>query len=285
MKFMCHAVFSALPLFLAASSPAAEPGRANGTLTLDGKTSALAFAISHGEEDLYDSGKTNTTVVLLDREAEAAVATSDWELAQAAKTAGLVSLSLRFDGTKLVGTRLNAPGQNGTAVLPGQWFTYRPAGGSAGSVSGSLQMAPHEWDGHTYACTVEFTAIPAAPASEPEPEAEPLAEETLPPALPPATTSTIEPDSLTPLMVKAIMERDEAQVVKLLKLGANPNARDPYGIPMLNWAVMSCLPQAVQALVDAKADLTYERAPGMTVLVEAGACPEAEKILRAAGAK
>ena len=283
--FMRRVLVSVLPLFIVASSPAVEPGRASGTITLDGKSSALTFAYSHEEEDLYDSVKKNTAVVLLDREAEATVATSDWELAQAAKTAGLVSLALRFDGAKLVSARLNAPGQNGTVVLPGQWFTYRPAGGSAGPVSGALQMAPHEGDGHTYACTVEFTAAPAAPASEPEPEAEPVEEETPPPDLPPATTSMIDPESLTPLMVKAIMDKDEAQVVKLLKLGADPNARDPYGIPMLNWAVMSCLPQAVQALVDAKADLTYERAPGMTVLVEAGACPEAEKILRAAGAK
>jgi hypothetical protein len=44
------------------------------------------------------------------------------------------------------------------------------------------------------------------------------------------------------------------------------------------------LPKAVQALVNAKADLTYQRAPGMTIMTEAGACPQAEKILRAAGA-
>lgn len=276
-------LFSILALSFVAVSRAAEPGRASGTLTLDGKTSALAFAIRHAEEDLYDSAKMNTAVVLLDRDAEAAVATDDWELAQAAKTAGLVSLALRFDGAKLVNTRLNAPGLNGTVVLPGQWFVYRPAGGAAGTISGTLRMAPQESDGHTYACAVEFTAAPAAPAAEPA--ADPVAEETPPPDLPPATTVTIAPDALTPLMVKAIMEKDEAQVLKLLKLGADPNARDPYGIPMLNWAVMSCLPQAVQALVDAKADLTYERAPGMTLLMEAGACPAAEKILRAAGAK
>lgn len=278
-------LFSVLAMLLAASSPAVEPGRADGTFTLDGQTSTLAFAVSHEEEDLYDSAKMNTVVVLLDRDAEAAVATDDWQLAQAAKTAGLVSLALRFDGAKPVSSRLNAPGLNGTVVLPGQWFAYRPAGGSAGTLAGSLRMAPQESGGHTYACAVEFTAAPAAPASEPEPEAEPFAGEIPPPAPPPATTATIDPDSLTPLMVKAIMEKDEAQVSKLLKLGANPNARDPYGIPMLNWAVMSCLPQAVQALVDAKADLTYERAPGMTLLMEAGACPEAEKILRDAGAK
>jgi hypothetical protein len=46
-----------------------------------------------------------------------------------------------------------------------------------------------------------------------------------------------------------------------------------------------CQPQVVKALVDKKADLTYQRAPGMTVLTEAGACPEAAKILKAAGAK
>ena len=283
--FMRRVLVSVLPLFIVASGLAAEPGRASGTFTLDGKTSSLAYAISHEEEDVFDSTKMIVAVVLVDRDVEAAVATVDWELAQGAKTAGLVSLALRFDGAKLAGARLNAPGLDGTVILPSQWFTYRPAGGAAGPISGQVQMAPQEWDGHTYACSVEFTAAPAAPAAEPEPEAEPAEEETPPPDLPPATTSTLDPDSLTPLMVQAIMEKDEAQVLKLLKLGANPNARDPYGIPMLNWAVMSCLPQAVQALVDAKADLAYERAPGMTILMEAGACPEAEKILRAAGAK
>ena len=82
-----------------------------------------------------------------------------------------------------------------------------------------------------------------------------------------------------------MMQKDEAQALKLIKLGLDPNARDQYGVPVLNWAVMMCMPKVVQALVDAKADLTYERAPGFTILKEAGACPEAEKILRAAGAK
>jgi len=48
---------------------------------------------------------------------------------------------------------------------------------------------------------------------------------------------------------------------------------------------MVCQPLVVQALVNMKADLTYQRAPGLTALVEAGACPAAEKILRAAGAR
>jgi hypothetical protein len=54
---------------------------------------------------------------------------------------------------------------------------------------------------------------------------------------------------------------------------------------VLNWAVMMCQPTVVQALVNAKASLTYQRAPGLSILTEAGVCPEAAKILRAAGAK
>ncbi len=286
MNLFRWSVSVAFAFLLAPSLLAAEPGRASGSITIDGQATALAFAYSHPEEDLYDSSKQDTDVVLLDRDAEAAVILSDWELAQAAKSGG-VSLVLRFDGTKILNARLNAPGLDGTSVLPGQWFTYRPAAAAAGQTAGAATLAAHEANGHAVAGTFEFHATPVAPPPEPveeEPAVEPE-QEAPPAALPPATTSTIDADSLTPLMVKAMMEKDEAQVLKLLKLGANPNARDSYGIPMLNWAVMTCLPQAVQALVDAKADLTYERAPGMTILMEAGACPEAEKILRAAGAK
>lgn len=289
MKSLRWIFASLLAVFIAQPLLAAEPGRANGTLTIDGQPHALAFAVSHEEEDLYDSAKKNTAVVLLDRAADASVATDDWEIARWAKQGELVAIALRLDGTKLVNVRLYCAGIEGTMVLPGQWFDYRPAAAAAEQTAGSLKLSAHESDGHTYACDVEFTATPAAPAPEIEPETETPEVEPEAPAppveLPPASTSTLAPDSLTPLMVKAIMERDEDQVIKLIKLGANPNARDPYGIPMLNWAVMSCLPQAVQALVDAKADLTYERAPGMTILTEAGACPAAEKILRAAGAR
>jgi hypothetical protein len=48
---------------------------------------------------------------------------------------------------------------------------------------------------------------------------------------------------------------------------------------------MMCQPKVVKALVDKKADLKHQRAPGMTIMTEAGACPEAAAILRAAGAK
>jgi ankyrin repeat protein len=87
------------------------------------------------------------------------------------------------------------------------------------------------------------------------------------------------------LLVAAMMSKDEEQALTLVKSGADPNLRDQYGVPMLNWATMMCMPRLVKTLVDRGADLKYERAPGFTILQEAGACPEAAKILRAAGAK
>jgi len=82
-----------------------------------------------------------------------------------------------------------------------------------------------------------------------------------------------------------MMQKDEHMALELVKSGVDPNSRDESGIPILNWSVMMCMPSVVQALVDRKADLTYQRAPGMTIMTEAGACPAAAKILKAAGAK
>lgn len=146
-----------------------------------------------------------------------------------------------------------------------------------------LLLARRESDGHAYACSVEFVATAAAPVRAARVDAAPVIAPT--PTLPPATTSSISPKAMTELLVAAMMNKDEDQALKIIKLGADPNARDKYGTPMLNWAVMVCQPRVVKALVDAKASLTYERAPGMTIMQEAGACPEAAKILRAAGAR
>jgi len=289
VKLLCLFVVSAAILLLAHPLFAAEVGRAGGTVTIDGKSLVLAFAVSYEEEDLYDSAKKNTAVVLTDRAVDDAMAKNEWEIGQQAKNGELVALTLRLNGTKLVNVRVNHAGVDGTLLLPGQWFEYSPLKTQNGNAAaGSLKLVKHTFEGHTYACTVEFTAAPVALIPEesnkvetPKVESEAPAPPT---ALPPATTNNIDPKSLTPLMVQAMMQKDEDQVLKLLKLGADPNAHDEYGTAMLNWAVMVCLPRAVQALVNAKADLTYQRAPGMTILTEAGACPKAEKILRAAGA-
>jgi hypothetical protein len=288
MKLLCLCFVSAIVFWIANPLFATEVGRAGGKVTIDGKSSTLAFAVSYEEEDLYDSSKKNTAVVLTDRLLDDATAKNEWEIAQQAKSGELVAFTLRLNGTKLVNVRVNHAGVEGTLLLPGQWFEYSPVKTKKGNAAGSLKLATHTFEGHTYTCAVEFAAAPVALIQEENAKAETPEVMPEPPvqaaALPPATTNNLEPKSLTPLMVQAMMQKDEDQVLKLLKLGADPNAHDEYGTAMLNWAVMMCLPKTVKALVDAKADLSYQRAPGMTILTEAGACPKAEKILRAAGA-
>jgi hypothetical protein len=87
-------------------------------------------------------------------------------------------------------------------------------------------------------------------------------------------------------LVHAMTRGKEYQALEIVRGGGvDPNGRDDTGIPILNWAILACQPSVVKALVDLKADLTYQRTVGLTVLKEAGACPAAEKILRAAGAR
>ena len=274
----------AIAALLASPLLAGQPGQAAGTATADGTTATLAFAASTTKENLFDESKKDTIVVLTDRALGDAAADDEVELSLRARRGELFVLMLRLDGGKLVNVGVCHEGLSGIALLPGAWFNYTPARAGGGTAAGSLKLATREFDGHSYACAVEFVAAAAAPARPAAVEEAPaLVQPT--PTLPPATTSNLDPTSLTPLLVQAMMQKDEAEALKLVKLGADPNGRDQYGTPVLNWAVMMCQPAVVKALVDAKASLTYERAPGMTIMQEAGACPEAAKILRAAGAR
>ena len=263
---------------------AVQAGQASGTATVDGTTAALAFAVSTTKENLFDDSKKDTIVVLSDRALGDTAADDEVGLSLRARRGELFVLALRLDGARLVNVGVSHTGLSGIVLLPGAWFEYRSGRANAGTVAGSLKLAKRESDGHSYACSVEFVAAPAA-ATVPAATAEAPAIVPPTPTLPPATTSTLDPKSLTPLLVQAMMQKDEEQALKLIELGADPNGRDQYGTPVLNWAVMMCQPRVVKALVDKRASLTYQRAPGMTILQEAGACPEAAKILRAAGAR
>jgi hypothetical protein len=271
-------------LILAASEAhAVEPGKASGTVTVSGVSTPLAFAVETTKENLFDSKEQDTVIVLSDKPLGATAPDDEIGLSMRARTGELVVLALRLDGSKLVNVQVSHKGLSGIALLPGAWFQY----GAAKPGVGTLKLEPREFDGRSYAAAVEFSAVPAArpappPAPAPAPKAAPPAP---PPKLPPATTSNIDRKSATALLVQAMMTKNEHQALELIKLGADPNGRDSSGIPVLNWAVMMCQPAVVQALVNAGSDLKYQRAPGMTIMTEAGACPEAAKILRAAGAR
>ncbi len=262
---------------------AAEPGKAVGTFAYDSTVVTLAHATEKSVEGLFDSSKKDLLVALTDKPLGATAVDDDVDLSLRARKGDIAALLLRIDGGKLVNVSVFHRGLAGKVTLPGAWFDYK----AAKPGTGALKLAARDFDGRKYATSVEFAALPAA-APKPAPAAAPAPASALKPAaapLPPATSSNIDQKSANALMVQAMMEKDERRALEVLKLGADPNGRDQYGTAMLNWAVMMCQPQVVKALVDKKADLTYQRAPGMTILAEAGACPEAAKILRAAGAK
>jgi hypothetical protein len=282
IRTMCVLALCSGVLMAAARAGAVQPGTASGTFTYDSTKVALSRAVETRVENLFDDKKQDTLVVLTDKPLGDIAADDDIGLSLRARTGEITALVLRVDGGKLVNVSAYHRGLAGKVLLPGAWFQY--AGAARGA--GSLKLAARAFDGHSYACAVEFAAAPAvapapaAPVAAPQPA--PRAEEP-PPA--PATTSSIDPKATTALLVQAIMLKDEHQALEIIKLGADPNGRDQYGTPVLNWAVMMCQPKVVKALVDKKADLKYQRAPGMTIMVEAGACPEAAAILRAAGAR
>lgn len=271
----------ALVSLLVPSVFAADPGKAVGTVTIDDVTTTLTLAAESTAENLFDSKKTDTIITLTDGALGDVAANDDIGLSMRARRGDLVVVMLRIEGTRLVNVGLMHKGLAGIDVLPGQWFQYAATGKSAGT----LKLAKRETDGHTYACTVEFTAAPAADPKKTAEAPAPATAAAPAAAMPPASTSNLDPKVATSLLVAAMMQNDEHQALELIKLGVDPNSRDKDGIPMLNWSVMVCMPQVVQALVDRKASLTYQRVPGLTIMLEAGACPAAAKILTAAGAR
>jgi hypothetical protein len=161
------------------------------------------------------------------------------------------------------------------ALLPDVYFDYTFKGGV-----GTLKMARREFNGHTYAAALEFavvmpveTTLAAAPA--------------LAAPLPPPSKTAAERKAATMLLIEALQEGSEERALAVLKLGVDPNASDEkMKIPVINWAVLMCMPPVIKELAELKADTTHERIPGMTLLAEAtAACPDSVPFLKAAGAK
>ena len=278
-------IFLALALAIGLASPAlaVDAGKASGTATIDGIATPLTFAVETRKENLFDEKKRDTVVVLTDKALGATRPDDEVELSLRARRGELLVLALRIDGDQLVNVSVSHKGLNGLVILPGAWFQF-----SSSKSGGTLLLAKRDYQGHSYAVDAAFAAAPYV-VPRPNPAPAPSSTDVKPTPAPapaaPATTSTVDRKQATTLLVQALMQRDEHRALEIIKLGVDPNGRDQSGIPVLNWAVMMCQPPVVKALIDAKADLKYERAPGMTILTEAGACPEAARILRSAGAR
>ncbi|MGE0042529.1 MAG: hypothetical protein AB7H88_21985 [Vicinamibacterales bacterium] len=280
VRTLARTLLVVLTLVATAPLAAAAAGKATGTLTVDKAPATLTAAVETTAENLFDDKKQDRLIVITDRPL-GDTAPDDIDLSMRARRGDLTAMVLRYDGAKLVNVSLFYKGLGGKVLLPGAWFTVTGKG-----AAGSLKLAPREFDGHTYATAVDFAAVPYVAPRAPAPEAAAAPEPAEPAApLAPATTSFIEKGAATKMAIDAMMAKDEHQAVELIKLGVDPNGKDQYGMPILSWAVMMCQPAAVDLLVKKGANVNYSRAPGLTTLAEAGACPAAAKILQAAGAK
>lgn len=269
-----------LALMIAAASPGLAADQVSGSCSIDGKSVSLRFATGGSDANLLDDSKRDTIIALSDDPLKDTYPADLAGLSLKSRKGDITALVLRIDGSDLANVAVFHRSLEGYSILPKGWFNFK----QLSPAKGLLKLERREFDKHTYACKLEYSDVTVA---SPPVESEPTPLPTLPsvPTLSPASESFIDSKSAAALLVTALMNRDERQALELIKLGADPNGRDQSGIPVLNWAVMMCQPAVVQALVKAKADLNYERAPGMTILIEAGACPEAEKILRVAGAR
>jgi hypothetical protein len=257
---------------------APEPGKAVGTLTVDGVTTTLSHAVRTTKQNAFDESALDTVIVLSDRALTARDASNDGELLARAQRGELVALAVRFDErrgrTRLFNVAISHKGLATMALFPDVWVEHTYKGGA-----GTLEMAHRELNGHTYSSSVEFavtiptetTAVNATGAL----------------TLPLPSKTETDRKAATALLIQALQEGDERRSLDIVALGVDPNGRDEkMNIPVINWAVMMCQPPVVKALVELKADLTHERLPGMTLLSEAtAACPDAAPFLRAAGAK
>ena len=162
-------------------------------------------------------------------------------------------------------------------LLPDVYFDYTFKGGA-----GTLKMAKREFNGHTYAAALEFAVtVPVETTAAAAPPAAATA------SLPPPSKTPAERTAATMLLIEALQEGNEDRALAVLKLGVDANASDEkMKIPVINWAVLMCMPPVIKELAELKADTTHERIPGMTLLAEAtAACPDSVPFLKAAGAK
>lgn len=273
---------TAFGLLLAASlaAQALTPGQAGGTLTVDGAAVTLAHATKTTRPNPFNDFFADTVVILSDRPVSEREAADDAALLARARKGELVAAAVRFDGRPRRGQLFNvaifARDLAEPALLPDVFFTSTFKGGQ-----GTLAMEPREFSGHRYAADARFAVTMPPPTTE-------AAAAVGGPALPPPSKTDADRQKAGLLLIEALQEGDEARALAILDLGVDPDVSDDkMKIPLINWAVLMCMPPVVRTLaVDLKADLTHVRIPGMTLLSEAiAACPEAVPALRQAGAQ
>ena len=140
----------ALLVSVAVNVFAIDPGKAVGTITLDGAATRLAFAVETRQDNLFDAGKQDVVYILTDKPLGATRPDDQIELSMRAHRGELVVLALRIDGSTLVNASVRCRQLNGLAILPGSWFEQATI--TPGLVR--LQLPKHDYEGHSVSIDV-----------------------------------------------------------------------------------------------------------------------------------
>jgi hypothetical protein len=221
----------ALVLALALGQPSESKG--SGSITVNGVTTPLAYAIKTTRKNLFNDFFSDTVVVLSNQPVSQQEADDDAALLVRAQKGELITVIVRFDGRPkrgpLFNVALNHKGLLETALLPDVWFKYTFKAGA-----GTLKMDPREFAGRTYATDVQFSVpMPVETVEEDKTAA--------PQGLPAPSKSDADRQKASQLLIGALQEGDEVRAVAIAGLGIDPNARDPkMNIALINWAVLMC---------------------------------------------
>jgi hypothetical protein len=262
----------------AGAAGAPEPGKASGAITIDGVTTTMSHAVRVSKTNVFDALATDPVIVVSNVPLTTAEAGDETGLLARAQRGEIVTMAFRYDGRRGRGQLFNVTlahrGLDELALLPDVLFTHSFKAGA-----GTARIDAPSFRGYSYKGSVEFAVVMPVETTDAAPVVSPLG------PLPFPSKTDADRRAASALLIQALQEGDEARALAIVALGVDPDARDEkMKIPLVNWAVLMCQPLIVKALVEAKANITFERLPGMTLLGEAqAACPEAVPFLKGGG--
>ena len=115
--------------FLATSITAAiEPGKAKGSITVDGVTTTLSHATRTTRPNVFNDFFSDSVIVVSNVPVTPEEAASDATLFERSQREGVVTIAIRFDGRpkrgQLFHIAINHRGLRETALLPDVWFKH-----------------------------------------------------------------------------------------------------------------------------------------------------------------
>lgn len=163
--------FLALLVLLVAATALADSGKVTGSITANGKTTALKYAVAVPKEDPFDKKKKATWVLVSDQEVPAAAIADEFEFMRWYDKANLHGFAVLINAEKsVVSGNIYDPGlkHNGFSAVGSQKVELTAM--TPSHIAGKVSLPPDEFFGDKYQYTATFDLPVAAvkkPAEEP----------------------------------------------------------------------------------------------------------------------